>query len=446
MIGTGLFNVHVRSSYNVAFSLIAEQLKDPSTIVQQSTAFALGLAYAGSGVATDIRDVLVAAFDETQNTEQQAHIALALGMTHIGTCDADLSELLLTALIEKGEAGLDSPFTRHIALAIGLLFLGKQERAQVTLETLKVLPGAWGRYAVLTLDTCAYAGSGNVLKIQQLLSVCGEKPEEAAAFPLAVAVLGLPLIAMREEIGRQMVVRSFEHLLQYSEPPVRRAVPLALAFLHISDPDVSVMDTLSKFSHDHDAEVAMAATLGLGLIGAGTNHARIAGLLRALATYYAKEAGQLFVVRLAQGLLHLGKGTMTLRPFHSDGLLLRPAALAGLLVALHTSLDMKGLVLGKAHYLLYALATAMAPRWLITLDEQLEPLPVTVRVGQAVDVVGKAGTPKTITGFQTHTTPVLMNANDRAELATDEWLPLTPIVEGVVILKPNPNAKPKKKD
>lgn len=39
-------------------------------------------------------------------------------------------------------------------------------------------------------------------------------------------------------------------------------------------------------------------------------------------------------------------------------------------------------MLGKSHYLLYTLATAMYPRWLVTLDEQLEPLPVSVRVGQ----------------------------------------------------------------
>ena len=43
-----------------------------------------------------------------------------------------------------------------------------------------------------------------------------------------------------------------------------------------------------------------------------------------------------------------------------------------------------------------------------------------VRVGQAVDTVGMAGKPKRITGFQTHTTPVLLAAGDRAELATDE--------------------------
>ena len=62
--------------------------------------------------------------------------------------------------------------------------------------------------------------------------------------------------------------------------------------------------------------------------------------------------------------------------------------------------DVEQTVLGKSHYLLYALSTAIAPRMLVTFDEELRALPVPVRVGQAVDVVGQAGKPKTITGFQ----------------------------------------------
>ena len=37
---------------------------------------------------------------------------------------------------------------------------------------------------------------------------------------------------------------------------------------------------------------------------------------------------------------------------------------------------------------------------------------------------------------------MLLAAGERAELATDEYLPLTSILEGVVILKPNPNHIP----
>ena len=75
---------------------------------------------------------------------------------------------------------------------------------------------------------------------------------------------------------------------------------------------------------------------------------------------------------------------------------------------------------------------------LLTVDEDLKPLSVPVRVGQAVDVVGQAGRPKTITGFQTHSTPVLLAAGERAELATEKYIPLTSVLEGFVILKKNP--------
>lgn len=44
-------------------------------------------------------------------------------------------------------------------------------------------------------------------------------------------------------------------------------------------------------------------------------------------------------------------------------------------------------------------------------------------VVKAVDVVAQAGRPKTITGFQTHTTPVLLAYGERAELATEECMP-----------------------
>lgn len=82
-----------------------------------------------------------------------------------------------------------------------------------------------------------------------------------------------------------------------------------------------------------DAEVAHSAILALGLLGAGTNNARLAGMLRGLAAYYYKEPTQLFLVRLAQGLVHSGKGLLSLNPYHTDKQLLsgerRPVALGG---------------------------------------------------------------------------------------------------------------------
>ena len=45
-----------------------------------------------------------------------------------------------------------------------------------------------------------------------------------------------------------------DHLLQYGDTAVRRAVPLALAMCHVSDPDYGIIDILSKLSHDSNEE------------------------------------------------------------------------------------------------------------------------------------------------------------------------------------------------
>jgi hypothetical protein len=51
-------------------------------------------------------------------------------------------------------------------------------------------------------------------------------------------------------------------------------VPLALGLISVSNPKLSILDTLSKFSHDSDSEVAHNSIFAMGLVGAGTNNAR----------------------------------------------------------------------------------------------------------------------------------------------------------------------------
>ena len=75
--------------------------------------------------------------------------------------------------------------------------------------------------------------------------------------------------------------------------------------------------------------------------GPGTNNARVALLLRQLSQYYQKDANNLFVVRLAQGLLHMSKGTVSIAPYHSNRQLMSPVAVASLLTVLVSFLDVK---------------------------------------------------------------------------------------------------------
>lgn len=94
------------------------------------------------------------------------------------------------------------------------------------------------------------------------------------------------------------------------------------------------------------------------------------------------------------------------------------------------------LLLSQHHYLLFLIATAMNPRMLVTVDEELNSLDVDVRIGEALETVGLAGKPKRIAGFQTHTSPALLNVTDRAELANKhDYKVWTNVLEGVVLVR-----------
>ncbi|KAI5962420.1 RPN1 [Candida pseudojiufengensis] len=272
-----------------------------------------------------------------------------------------------------------------------------------------------------------------------------DEVEEDEELYQGIAVLGLACIAMGEDIGQDMSLRHFSHLMHYGNSLIRRAVPLAMGLVSVSNPQMKVFETLSRYSHDPDLEVAQNAIYSMGLVGAGTNNARLAQLLRQLASYYIKSPESLFMVRIAQGILHLGKGTLTLSPYNLERTVLSNTSLASLLTVAIALLDPRAFILNDStnettHELLYYLTPAVKPRMLITVDENLEPLKVNVRVGQAVDVVGQAGKPKTITGWVTQSTPVLLNYGERAELEnTDEWISLSNSLEGIVILKKNPD-------
>lgn len=129
--------------------------------------------------------------------------------------------------------------------------------------------------------------------------------------------------------------------MHYGEPVIRKAVPLALGLISASNPQLPILDTLSKYSHDSDLQVAVNAILAMGFVGAGTNNARLAQMLRQLAVYYHKEPDCLFIVRIAQGLIHMGKGTIGINPFFMDRSIMNGTAVAGLLATLTAFTDAK---------------------------------------------------------------------------------------------------------
>lgn len=66
-------------------------------------------------------------------------------------------------------------------------------------------------------------------------------------------------------------------------------MPLALSLISSSNPQLNILETLSKFSHDSDADTARNSIFALGIVGAGTNNARLVSMLRQLAGYHVKD-------------------------------------------------------------------------------------------------------------------------------------------------------------
>jgi len=443
MLAIGIMNSGVRIDSDPALALLGdeEKLNHKSPLVKVASIMGLGLAYAGSNREALLELLLPIVADTSLDMQISAMAALSLGMIFVGSSNSDVTETIVqTFLDDDRKSQLKDKWTRFMALGLGLLYFGKQEQVDVILETLKAIDHPMSKPTSVLAEICAWAGTGTVLKLQELLHICNDHIEDTDdkkgdELLQAYAVIGLGLVAMGEEVGQEMVLRQFGHLMHYGEANIRKAVPLAMGLISPSNPQMKVYDTLSRYSHDNDNDVAINAIFAMGLLGAGTNNARLAQLLRQLASYYHRDQESLFMVRIAQGLLHMGKGTLSINPFHTDRQVLSRVSAGGLLSVLIAMIDAKQFITDKSHYLLYYLVTAMHPRFLVTLDEDLKPLTVNVRVGQAVDVVGQAGRPKTITGWQTQSTPVLLAYGERAELEDEQYISLSSNLEGLVILR-----------
>uniref|UniRef100_A0A8R1DTU9 26S proteasome non-ATPase regulatory subunit 2 n=1 Tax=Caenorhabditis japonica TaxID=281687 RepID=A0A8R1DTU9_CAEJA len=422
LLAIGIISSGIQDACDPASALLLDHVQSDRSIMRVGSILGLGLAYANSkretvtkneerGVIFELKKVLSDA-KPSAIPEVKGLAGLSLGLILVGTADAEAAMEMLQSLMEKTETELADPNMRFLALGIALIFLQTQDKSDVFVESLRSLPNPFGAMVSTLVEVCAYAGTGNVLKIQKLLHLCSEHYEQpaaetksksrsktaaapapapapaAAATPRsevpatptapgatpvapgapkregsapaaaaatdattappakpdlssqqAVAVLGIGLIAMGDDVGAQMALRMFGHLIRYGEPVIRRAVPLALSLLSVSNPQLNILETLSKFSHDSDPDTAHNAIFAMGLVGAGTNNARLVAMLRNLASYHYKDQVSLMLVRIAQGLTHLGKGTMTLNPWHSDRQLLSPSALASLLSICYCFLD-----------------------------------------------------------------------------------------------------------
>ena len=139
----------------------------------------LSFAYAGSARADLLEIISPLILDSSNSMEVSSMAALALGIIFVGTCDDDVANSILQTLMsDRSNEDLDSTFVKFFGLALGLLFLCKQERADAIIEAIGVIEHSCKDFLKLCVEGCAYACSGNVLKIQSMLHECAEHKEE----------------------------------------------------------------------------------------------------------------------------------------------------------------------------------------------------------------------------------------------------------------------------
>jgi len=249
-LATGILNTGVRTEADAALALLGEYTENKSVPLQSAAFIGLGLAYCGSHREDIISYILPHVSDDSVSMEVSSLAALSLGFIFVGSKNGDISSSILQTLMEKHEAGdkgLDEKWARFFVLGLALLFLGgslfqiscvqtsahvaihqltgAQEESDATIEFLKAIDHPVSKTAQVLVDACAYAGTGNVLKIQGMLHHCDdhigvapeggkeEKDDKIDDTFQAFAVIAISLIAMGEDIGAEMALRQFNHLV-----------------------------------------------------------------------------------------------------------------------------------------------------------------------------------------------------------------------------------------
>eukprot|EP00792_Barthelona_sp_PAP020_P008043 TRINITY_DN3192_c0_g2_i1.p1 TRINITY_DN3192_c0_g2~~TRINITY_DN3192_c0_g2_i1.p1 ORF type:complete len:910 (-),score=260.50 TRINITY_DN3192_c0_g2_i1:2822-5503(-) len=467
---------------DTVFALLQEKLTSTDNdLVRAFCILGIGISLAGTK-REDVFELLLD-FIDPMNSAVCYVTCLALGMVFVGTGEEypDVTNALLEVCLE---VEYNMPVTRYIPLSLGLIFMGcgdlvvdyedsfkyefdmEKPTAHTDSKTKKLYFEEKKKYEdslfkIALLRSLAYAGTGDVSMIADLLdktlvleeqdpfvdeeeesqrsptNANGKKKKKVKSIlnPTSMTLLGVSLIGCQDKIAQRMLFRVLDHMSQFNVLGDAAAiVPLSLAILSISCPDITSIDRLVRLAYKSDMNVAKMAIVGLGLIGSGSNNTKIAQALRLLSKHYERQSDVVFVVKLAMGLLHMSKGSVSLLPFHQKNHLISPVSFMGLIIACFSLMDMDMLIPDHLE-LLFPICLTMYPRVSMMLDENLEPKETLLRVGQAVDVVGLSGKPRTVTGFQTQNSPVVLSYGEACELVDRDLVSLNSAMEGFVIVE-----------
>lgn len=451
----------VIDSNESSLGLIREFINAPS--VTQRIAYILSLVslYTGSQ-REDIFNLLLPLANDRE-ADVSFFALFGMGSVYAESCDVNVASTISQVILERIES-LGQPSARFASLGLSLIFLRGEDKYLSVLSLILSIPTI-GQATSILVRGLAYACTGNTAILHGILKDAlegeegegegeteneggegkeGEEGEEEGEEEGAeegtqnglkhiFAILSAAAISMGDETATQMGTRVIEAAMLIDSPEIQIALPMGLALLYSSNPKVEVTDTLKRCAHSGDISVVVSSIAALGIVSAGTNNSRVASSLEQMHSFYAKSNSTISILRLSQGLLHLGKGTLMLSPIISGSLC--PKSFTGLIGFALCFMEKNFRVLEKYFFLSLLLAQSIKTKYLISVNDNNQIVKRSVRVGTPVDVSGVAGRPKRITGAQTHDTPVLLQMGEAAEFMNDPSEVFTTTIKDIVIVR-----------
>src|SRR5271169_6750452 len=176
-----MINSTVHNENDPAIAILAEFIESDKPLLRATSIMGLGIAYTASN-REDLKDLFLPIISDTSiDLQLSGMAAVALGQIFIGQgakSDNEIASTMLHTLMEMEPEQLKSPWIKFYALGLALLFFGKQDASDAIVETLKAIDHPIANEAIVMLTLCSFAGTGEVLRIQQMLPLCAERPPE----------------------------------------------------------------------------------------------------------------------------------------------------------------------------------------------------------------------------------------------------------------------------
>jgi 26S proteasome regulatory subunit N1 len=364
--------------------------------------------------------VLITPLLYSDNIEISSFAAFTLGSLFVGTADDELISIFLQMYIEKEEYS-DSHFFKLIMLGLALLFYRRPD-IECCLETMET---NYAKHGSLLIKGFQHIKSGDTQVIETILSEAFSGDTDALLE--SIALLSCTLVCVGDELASQMMSRICTSSLLLESPHLKSVLPLCYSLLYPSTPHSAVIDVLERNIHAGDANVVIPSLYALGIVGGGTVSGRIQKVIDSQYSQHYKDLKVSTMLRISNGLLSLGKGLSSISFLMYDKSCIVPKNFIGLFTTTFLMLDPFSSPLINGHtYLFYLLNQSFTPKYVYTKDN------INIRIGIPVNTVGVVGDPRRISSMQTHSTPVILNCTEKAEIDEKSY---TPYIEDVVILK-----------